>query len=528
MDPYREVRRKTEALGDPAAWLRALPKLQLLVTVGLLALYCSVLHLLHADMDGGHLQQAIVLQHLSAGSVGKDKEVTRGGVLIAVEEFLNSTYLEGVALSWRRVLETPGLRQIRVSETPCFIRNAPKESCDPVLLRRSDVNTTCCRCWSTFTSITHICTTPDPENDGDDGTCDQGCEHGFGYCGELGDTVLVKGYFFPEGGHGLHLTLDANRSYLPVLRRLRDQQWLGPSSRYVSLSLTTLAGVDTLARVRLHFLRFVTGEWTVTYDVSLGRYPNYFPALYNDKPLTKRTATCDKILHYFVRGPRDAAFRSKIQYLLLLPLVLLVTLTVVETPYFWRVFGKWGAPTCRDQVVLAANAAGLALHAGVVAVLFLTRVGVVNMICQPERNHGKFKWMQSLATALLLCLVLLWFAKLFCIRSGLTLSFRLGRGDVAALLVVPFILLPLLVFAAGVVVQGFADISSKDLRQAVVTVSWAALGQAQLEEAWPVLALVRGAVLFVLLPLAVAMAGATISYTLEVSAGPGGEQGDPL
>lgn len=532
MEPYLEVRRKVEALGDLATWHAALQKLQWVATVGMLGLYCSVLGLLHAHTDGCHLQQAIVLRHLSGGSVGKDKEVTREGVLVAVEEFLNSTYLEDVALSWRKVLETPGLRQIRVKETPCFISNAPKESCDPVLVGRRDINTTCFRCWSTFTGITHICTTPDPEDDGDDGTCDQGCEHGFGYCGELGDTVLVGGYFFPEGGHGLHLTLDANRSHLAVLRRLRDQQWLGPSSRYVSLSLTTLAGVDTLARVRLHFLRFVTGEWTVTYDVSLGRYPNYFPGLYNDKPLTKTTASrCDKILHYFVRGPRDAALRSTVQYLLLLPLALLVTLTLVETPYFWRVFGKGGTPTWRDQVVLVGNAAGLALHAGVVAVLFLTRVGVISMICRPERNHGKFKWMQTLAMALLLCLVLLWYAKLFFIRTGLseslTQSLRLSRGGVWALLVVPFILLPVITFSAGVVVQGFADTSSKDLRQAVVTVSWAALGQAQLEEAWPVLALVRGAALLVLLPLAVAMAGTAMSCTLEAGSGSGGERGDP-
>lgn len=531
MDLYHEVRRKAESLGDRAVWLQALPKLQSLVTIGMLALYSSVLHLLHDDMDGGHLRQAIVLQHLSSGSVAKDKSVTREGVLEAVEDFLNSTYREGVALSWKRVLETPGLRQIRVKEKSCFISNAPKESCDPVLVGRHDVNTTCGRCWSTFTGITHICATPDPEHDGDDGTCDQGCEHGFGYCGELGDTVMVKGYFFPEGGHGLQLTLDAKLSYLPVLKRLHDQQWLASTSRYVSLSLTTLAAVDVMARVRLHFLKFVTGEWTVTYDVSLGRYPNYFPSLYNDRPLTKRTARCDKILHYFVRGPRDAAFRSRVQYLLLLPLVLLVTLTVVETPYFWRVFTKRGAPTWQEQVVLVINVAGLALHAGVIAVLFLMRVGVINMICQPERNHGKFKWMHGLTTGLLLCLVLLWFAKLFCIRAGLfeplTQCFRLARGGVAALLVVPLFLLPLLVFGAGVVVRGFADTSSKDLRQAVVTVSWAILGQARLEEAWPVLVLVRGVALFVLLPLAVAMAGASMAYTLKSSTAPDAEKGGP-
>lgn len=525
---YEEVRRKLEPLGDSRAWLQGLARLQLLVAVGVLALYCSVLHLLHDDKDGARLQQAIVLQHLSSGHVVRDTEVTREEVLLAVEEFLNSTYQGGVAVSWRKVLETPGLRQIRLQDTPCFIHNAPKESCEPVLVRRRDVNTTCSRCWTTHTENTHICATPDPEHDGDDGTCEQGCEHGFGYCGELGDTVLAKGYFFPEGGHGLHLTLDANHSYVPVLRRLRTLQWLDSTSRYVSLTLTTLAGEDTLARVRLHFLRFVTGEWTVTHDVSLGRYPNYFPALYSDKPLTAKGARCDKILHYFVRAPRDAAFRAKVQYLLLLPLVLLVALTVVETPYFWRVFTTARTPTWQDQAVLVINAAGLALHAGVVAVLFLARVGVVNMVCEAERNHAKFTWLEGLATALLLCLVLLWSAKLLCVRSGffepMTQCFRLARGGVAALLVVPFFLLPLLVFGAGVVVRSFADASSKDLRQAVVTVSWAVLGQARLLEAWPVLVVVRALALFVLLPLAVAMAATTISYTLVASVGAGGTQ----
>lgn len=527
---FDQIRGKVESLGDPSMWMWGLLRLQWLVTVGMLALYCSILHLIHADKDNAHLHQAIVLHHLSTGNLTKDKEVTQEGVMLAVEEFLNSTYRKDVALSWRGVLETPALRQIMVKETPCFIGNAPKESCDPILVRRHDVNTTCSRCWTTYTENTHICPVAEPGKDGDDGTCDQGCEHGFGYCAQLGDTVLEKGYFFPEGGHGLQLTLDANQSYVHVLRRLRSLQWLASTSRYVSLSLTTLTDEDTLARVRLHFLRFVVGQWIFTFDLSLGRYPNYFPTLYNDKSRTNTTARCDNILKYFVRGPRDAAFRAKMQYLMLLPLLLLVTLTAVETPYFWWLFTKVHASTWQDQAVLVINVVGLVLHAGVVAVLFLTRVEVIKIICKPERNHGKFMWMNGLVTALLLCLVLLWLAKIFCIRSSffepLTQCFRLARGGVAAMLMVPFFLLPLLVFGVGVVVCSFADDSSKNLRQAVVTVSWAVLGQARLEEAWPVLAVVRGVALFMLLPLAVAMAGATMSYTLVSSAEADKQNGD--
>ncbi|MPC39955.1 hypothetical protein E2C01_033508 [Portunus trituberculatus] len=485
--------------------------------MGVLGLYGAALHLLHDNQDRQHLNEAIVVTHLS-GNITQDRGVTGNQVLTLVEEFLDSTYRDNAALSWKSVLETPGLRQIIVKESPCFITTAPKESCERATLKNDDINTTCFRCWSTTSMHSHICAVPDPEDDGGEGTCTQGCEHGFGYCGELGGTVWVEGRLIGEGGHGLYMSLDASKTYKKVLRRLRDLQWLTPNSRYVSVFLTTLSSTDTLARVRLHFLKYFTGQWRLTYDITLGRFPNYFPNFFKDKPVFKERPTCDKVLHYFVRGPRDRDFRDDMQDILLALPAALLLLAAFESPYFWRLFITTRDLKWEDHAVLVLNLVGLALHAGLVAGLFVSRVAAINTICNIYKNYGELVWMEFLSTQLLLCLVVLWFVKLFCLQSvlfePLTQCTRLARGGAAALLVVPFFLLPLIVLGGGVVAITFADGATYDLRQAVVTASWAALGQARLQEQWPVLMIVRCVALLVLLPLAVAMAGVTMSYSL--------------
>lgn len=514
---YRELRHKLEPLADLGLWLKAAPRLQPLVTMGVLGLYGTVLHLIHDNQNRQHLHDAIVHTHFS-GNITQGQGVTGNQVLSLVEEFLDSTYRNNAALSWISVLEAPGLRQITVKEIPCYITTAPMESCEQAMLKNDDVNTTCFRCWSTTAMHSHICAVPDPEDDGGEGTCVQGCEHGFGYCGELGDTVWVEGHYISEGGHGLYMSLDASQSYKKVLQRLRDLQWLTPNSRYVSVFLTTLSGTDTVARVRLHFLKYFTGQWRLTYDITLGRFPNYFPDFFKDKPILKDRSTCDKILHYFVRGPRDRDFRDDMQDVLLALPAALLLLTAFESPYFWRLFFTTRDPKWEDHAVLVLNLVGLALHAGLIAGLFVSRVAVINTICNMYKNYGKLVWMEFLSTQLLLCLVLLWFMKLFCLQSvlfePLTQFTRLARGGVMALLVVPFFLLPLIVLGGGVVALTFDDGATYNLRQAVVTTSWAALGQARLREQWPVLLIVRCVAMLVLFPLAVAMAGVTMSYSL--------------
>ena len=512
MNLYPELRLKLEPLADPLVWVRAVPKLQPLATITILSVYCSSLHLLHDNVDRRFLYNVTKVKHFPA-NVTKDVGILGDEVLTVVEEFLDSTYQEDAPLSWKSVLEGPGLRQITLKESECYITNAPKESCETVLVKKEVVNTTCTQCWNTTSMHSHICAEPDPE-DGGDGTCVQGCEHGFGFCAELGDDLKMKGHHIPEGGHGLYVTLDAKQTYKTVFKRLRDLQWMTQRSRYVSVFLTTLSNTDTLARVRLHFLKFLTGQWTITYDITLIRLPNYFPKFFHDKALLKKRPTCDKVLHYFVRGPRDRHFRHRIQLILLMLPALLLLLTAIESPYLITTRD----PTWEDHVVLVINLAGLGLHVGLCVALFMARVMVINIVCEMYKNYGDLKWMESVCTHLTLCLVLLWFVKLFCMKSALfeplTRCMRLARRGLAALLVVPCFLLPLIILCGAVVALKFAIATTADVRQAVVTMSWAALGQTRLEEEWAVVVSVHLVTILVLLPLAVAMAGATMSYNL--------------
>ncbi|XP_069161704.1 uncharacterized protein [Procambarus clarkii] len=476
----------------------------------ILASYCALVPLMDDTATRYLLHQGIESFHL-IGISTKSVVMEDKDVLNNVESVLD-TLFTNYSLYWGTILGIPTLRQIRAKHIKCKVNYAPDSSCQTAHITSDQVNKTCFGCWKTLLISPHNCSLSDTEsNKSVETPCPMGkCESGFGYCNLLSAAAKVGYRVYPSGGHGLHMNMDRNNTWKITLTRLRALHWLDRHSLFVSFSMTALSNVH-ICRLQLHFIRIGNNSWTFFNETSVEKIQNYFPHLYKYKWSKNVTYTCDKIHRTIASWSVYHDEAQTTEYFLLVLPILTLLLVLVETPHCGMLC-KGRAATRLEHMLLVINVMCFVLHLALCITLHLAWLHVIKNVCDPFTFSQPIvlPWVTRM---LLLCLILLWWAKLFfhpiLLHRAVSIVTEVRQGTCAVMWVLVYLLVVMVVVAVTLrLVRHPATASFVD---SFITVTQESIEQTWLKEAWPSIIVFRLLLLLLMFAMIVATVW-TVAY----------------